>query len=318
MSDRRLDALDRALALDELADDPLWEAVAAGRMTPEAARAELGAEGEDGAALAALFAPLDEAALAGIAADAVVQPADPDGVGEGLARALSLADAADDPRWVEVAAGQLDAAGLEAEDADAAALAALFTPVDVDAIEARLDAAARATAGGPQAPSKGPPAPDTVTTPDNVVAFPRRWRGPVLGVALALAAAAALWVARPGPALPDYAIELSAGDQAVRGTPGVAEAPTFRRDSLVDLVLRPATAIEGEVGARAELVGEGEPIPVELAFEVRPGGAVTYAGAAAPLFVAPPGRYTLRVRLTGAGAEQVLSTPLELADSARP
>lgn len=261
---------------------------------------------------------------------------------DAVRRALSVADAADDPRWLDVAEGRLDPMDAAAEvGGDYGALPALFAPLDagvLDRIEQAVagpsaaaiaeddpilagldraladdddfdDARLAALLGPPDAAALDrieraiEPEKDSGA---KLLQFPRR---AVIGAVLAAAAAVLLWVLPRGEA-PLYAAELSAGDQAVRGEPADAATPTFRPDSTLTLVLRPATATEAPP-VSIELVG-ADRWPVTLPMQPSPSGALTYRGPAAPLFVAPAGAYTLRIVVDPAGRAQSIERPIRL------
>lgn len=263
---------------------------------------------------------------------------------DGVGRALSVADAADDPLWLDVAEGRLDPMDAAAEaGGDCGALAAVFAPLDAGVLDRIEQAIADPiadddpTLAGLDRALADDGADDDLddarlaallTPPDaaaldrieravepekdrgaQILRFPRR---AVIGAALAAAAAALLWALPRGEA-PLYAAELSAGDQAVRGEPADAVTPTFRPDSTLTLILRPATATEAPP-VSIELVAGGGPDrwPVTLPMQPSPSGALTYRGPAAPLFVAPAGEYTLRIVVDPTGRAQPIERPIRL------
>lgn len=275
----RLRAVQRALSVDEAAADPVWLAVARQRLHQGALD---GVDDPDERHLSALFAPLPATAL-----DRVARRVDPrvrtDAQLAGLARALSLADLADEPVWSACARGQVTPTGASADERR---LATLFAPVDPRSIARRVGRGRRA----------------------------RARRHAVWGRLVALAAALSLWALWPVTEAPGYTIALSAGDRAMRGgSTHPRSTPAFRPDSLVEVIARPDRAVEGSVAARAWLIdGAGHARPVAMPFEVQVTGAVTYHGPAAPLFVAAPGLYTLRLALGAAGGQQTLEHPIRL------
>jgi hypothetical protein len=92
----------------------------------------------------------------------------------------------------------------------------------------------------------------------NVITLSSR-RGATLAVAvvLAVAAAIALFI-RPmheeRATLPAYALVVSGGDRATRGAATPTDEIAVTRGSKLEIVLRPATSVKGEVAARAFLV----------------------------------------------------------------
>lgn len=308
IDDTLIDGLSRALSVEDGAEDPIWGALAEGRITAGEAARTAEVAGEDAARLAALFAPLDDAALARI--DKAVDAPDRDGaLLDGLAEVLA-----------EAAAGE---GALESE-ADDARLAALLAPLEAGAL-GRLDAiaeGAESEAGAqPARAAVEPEAPQTSAgEPEagaRILRFPARRVWPAVGLGLALAAGLALLALRPdGVTLPAYTVELTGGDQVVRSDPTAAARPAFRRDSTIDLILRPAQAIQARPSASVELRGASGDHPVALPVEVSPAGVVSYVGPAAPLFAAPPGDYSLRITLEADGAVRVVEQPIRIVAEA--
>ncbi len=137
----------------------------------------------------------------------------------------------------------------------------------------------------------------------------RRWLAP--SFVLALGAAAAAWMMWRAPALPAYALALEGGDAPLRGAPAAAGPGrvTLARDSRLELVLRPATPVEGAVQARIYLAGD-PPVPLDAAVEVAPSGAVRWSGTAEQLVGARTGEVDLLVVV---GRPAALPAPGELA-----
>lgn len=271
--DETLDGVRRALSVADAADDPRWLDVAEGRLDPLDAAAEVGG---DCGALPVLFAPLDGGVL--------------DRIEQAIAGPSATAVAEDDPILAGLDRALADGGGDE--DLDDPRLAALISPPDAAALD-RIERAVE--------PKKDNGA--------KILQFPRRG---VIGAVLAAAAAALLWVLPRGEA-PLYAAELSAGDQAVRGEPADAVTPTFRADSTLTLILRPATATEAPpVSIELAAVAGADRWPVTLPMKPSPSGALTYRGPAAPLFVAPAGAYTLRIVVDPAGRAQSIERPIRL------
>lgn len=268
--DEVLDGVMRALSVADAADDPLWLDVAEGRLDSMAAVAEVGG---DCGELPALFAPLDAGVL--------------DRIEQALGERAVAEPAEDDPILAGLARALADD-GAD-EDPDDARLAALLVPPDaaaLDRIERRVE------------PDQDHGA--------RILRFPRR---AVIAGVLAAAAAVLLWALPRGDG-PMYAAELSAGDQAVRGEAASAATPTFRPDSTLTLILRPATATEAPP-ISIELVG-AKRWPVTLPMRPSPSGALSYRGPAAPLFVAPAGEYTLRIVVDPAGRAQAIERAIVL------
>ncbi len=210
----------------------------------------------------------------------------------------------DDPRWDRLAAGELDEAEQEAlrrlavetwgsdevyrafshvEEAQHRRIEALFDPLPLAADEPRkLD---EPDGGGAK-----------------VIPFPRRWHLMAVAAPVLAAAAALLLVLLPsGPtALPAYTLELEGGERSTRAAaPGPEAGPSeLTPDSLVSVVLRPATGVEGRITVRGFLVGpqggaEETAVALTLPVEAHTGGTLTVAGTAGELFSARPGVYTL-------------------------
>ncbi len=184
-----------------------------------------------------------------------------------------------DPAWDALTRGELDPTAqteLRARP-EAAALGPLFEPLGepfADALAARVSAASGRTADPSETPDASPVA--------EVIPFvPRsraRW---AVGVGLALAAAVGVALLVPGGesgALPAYTIEVSGGDQGMRGTPELG-VPHVSVGSRLALLARPAVSVDGPVVAEAVIrpdVG-GAAIPWPGTVEVSPGGAVRLA-----------------------------------------
>jgi hypothetical protein len=125
----------------------------------------------------------------------------------------------------------------------------------------------------------------------------RRW---TTWLAVPLAAAAALLlVARPRPtALPGYELVATGGLREVRG---LGDQPDriqrLAPGSVLDVKLRPATAVQGSVLAMAFAVQGGRADPVSPIIEVAPSGAVSVRAEAASVFGERRGRWELRIFL---------------------
>lgn len=213
-------------------------------------------------------------------------------------------------------ADQTDAAWEAVAARDDAALEAI-TAIEADVLrpldEAEQDSMLGALFGDAAEAPEDPPAENP--SPDNVVVMPRR-RAPWLaaGAAGVVAAAAAVLLtvsAGPGP-LPAYELSpVGGGEVQLRG-PDVAPAgtPTFRAGSRVALMLRPDTAVQGNVELEAALVVDGARRPVELAVERLGKGALRVTAILGDQLPAAPGRYHLSLHLkrsSGASAQVELT-----------
>jgi len=123
---------------------------------------------------------------------------------------------------------------------------------------------------------------------------PRRW---MMAVAPALAAAAVLlffvWP-QAGAPLPSYALELSGGRAAERGAAADAIIRVGPGDR-VSAVLRPATAISGEVAVRVFVNGQALPDAPERVVEQSADGALRISGLGPALAALAPGRHRLQL-----------------------
>lgn len=131
--------------------------------------------------------------------------------------------------------------------------------------------------------------------------LPRRW---LMAAAPALAAAATLlWLVWPraGAPLPAYALELSGGRSAERG----AAADVILRvgpGDRVSAVLRPATAVSGEVAVRVFVNGHALPDAAALRVEQSADGALRISGLGPPLAALAPGRHRLQLAVGRPGS----------------
>ena len=134
-------------------------------------------------------------------------------------------------------------------------------------------------------------------TPAKVVPLWQR----VVTVAVPLAAAAALvlWLAQPAHVSPLPAYQLSAsGESAVRSDPSTAGPIRLTPGSQLRLVIRPATAVEGDVAVRfhAKQADQIEPLAIEA--ERAEAGALRLNAPAERIFGSRRGTWTL-VALVG-------------------
>jgi len=230
-----------------------------------------------------------------------------------------------DERWDRLAAGTLS----PAEEAELAALAATseearraweaFRPLG-PAFEERIAGTLMGrTTAGTAAPATSPAA----SPGARILPFTRRRSLGVLAVVTALAASLALVVLLPGPEivpLPGFEVELRGGVRTLRsGEPTSADAPlpdgvpdgvpvaapVFAPGARFELLLRPATRLdprlEGKLGVRLFLQGEGGPELWEVPVEIAPGGAVRIAGEIGRELPMPAGRHTVWIAVAPHG-----------------
>jgi hypothetical protein len=213
--------------------------------------------------------------------------------------------------WDRLAAGELTAeeesalAERAARSPEAAEALAAFRPLGED-FHARVAGALReqrkretaqpAVTPAPPAPAPAPP-----------LTFrrrPARLRAAVWAAGLAAAGLAGILLTRPGPPLPFYVSELGGGDRPERAETGVP--PVYAPGSRFQLVLRPATAVQGEVEVRCVIA----PRPDAAARDWRPcshaerdsSGALRVAGTVGADVPFQPGDWTLWVIVTRAGS----------------
>lgn len=235
-----------------------------------------------------------------------------------IGHAAREADVLEDPRWLALAEGTLDAEG-EAELVAAARAAgmdedaiAAFRPRGGGEDERLAEVALGALRGGEKARGEkagegekekagegarekgggekaGGAARETAGGPSNVVAFRRRWQAGVVA-AVALAAGVALFLGQGGgPELPGYSMQIEGGVKDVRLAPSVeVGVPEIVAESRVVISLRPAQRVVSSVGARGFLVGEAGAIDWNPRVEVSEGGAVRIAGVGRELFRGVP------------------------------
>lgn len=127
-------------------------------------------------------------------------------------------------------------------------------------------------------------------------------------VLLAALGARFFWAGSELAPLPKYSLSMSAGAMELRGEPVPSDSvPSFAPGTSVDLVLRPATALEGPVAWRGFLVqGERWSAWAPQA-ELDRSGAIRIAGRASSLFPESPGERTLVI---------VLARPNEIEEAA--
>jgi hypothetical protein len=153
----------------------------------------------------------------------------------------------------------------------------VFAPLSERVRASIVERSLRGLAEGPAAP----PAPA-----GTVSLRPRRRRPPGSALGALVALAAALWLLWPSPRLPPYTLTIEGGDSALRSAGGEGQGGAGRpiavtAGSHLELVLRPATPIDGAVEARLYLVASpgAPPIVTGRSAEVAPGGSVRWRGA---------------------------------------
>lgn len=205
-----------------------------------------------------------------------------------------------DPRWDELAAGELsdshrdelreNAAQTEGEAFADEALEA-FRPIGGEAKDRFLDAIL-AEAGASRVEQA------------KVIPLRRAWWAAGSLGALAAAAALLMMVRPPGPAgLPSYDLVVSGGESGVRALT-VQEVPKLAPGSRLELVLRPATRTEGPIVLRGAMRKGDDVRAWTPPVETDPDGAARIAGTREALFAdTPAGRWTLVI---GVGRPDVL------------
>lgn len=105
-----------------------------------------------------------------------------------------------------------------------------------------------------------------------------RYLGGATGIALAAAAAFALFVVPEQSRFARYALEVQGGAATLRG--GVDSGPVkYDQNSVITLIARPRQRVEGPVVASLVRIVEGQPRPVRAHIEVAQSGAVRVAVA---------------------------------------
>lgn len=170
----------------------------------------------------------------------------------------------------EVARGERDS------EPDSEAAQALLEPLGDDAKD-RFAAAAMAAMGPPE---------DAKAPPDDAKVIPFRRRALTWVVPLAAAAAVTIFLLRPAaPTFTAYQLDATAGEQRLRSgtaTDG-GERPRYADDSGFELVLRPATRIEGPVALRAFTTQGAAVTPWAPPVQAAPGGSFRISGDAGTL-----------------------------------
>ena len=197
-----------------------------------------------------------------------------------MSPALPPSDAAGADIWDELSAGQLDrrlhaALRLLAEEReDVARKLSAYTPLD-EAFRARV----------------------TEAVATQLVHEAQRRRFLRLGMPtfmIGAAAAVLLTFTFQARGVPSYALTVGGGVAEVRGARvEEAEVVLATPASELELVLRPAQRVEGEVVLSVYLYGSGRAFPLQHRPERDPSGAFRLVGSVQSLFAAPPGTYTL-------------------------
>lgn len=139
------------------------------------------------------------------------------------------------------------------------------------------------------------------------------WRRWIVAVVPALAAAAVLlwflWPRADAP-LPVYALELTGGVAAERGTAGAAAIQVGPGDS-VSAVLRPATTVSGPVAVRVFVDGRALPDAAAHVVEQSAAGALRISGLGPIVAQLKPGRHWLQFAVGRPGSlpEALTETP---------
>jgi hypothetical protein len=123
-------------------------------------------------------------------------------------------------------------------------------------------------------------------------------------VALALRLPRSAW-SDPLAMVPEYSLDVAGGDQGTRSA-APARNPSapieLHAGSSLEIVLRPATAVQHPVVVRAFLVQGASARPWDVPMERSPDGAVRIAGEAGTLLRVPPGSWDLVFTVSPEGA----------------
>lgn len=211
---------------------------------------------------------------------------DKDAIFSALRKEAHERDPSQHPRWEALAKGELSAdeeRALAKEAEDSPAIRELFEAYRPLGPEAEDRYAARLLA---------------VTAKPKPVRRPA-WRSSAIGLALAAALAAVLFIPRPS-ALPEYSIVIAGGEQVVRGDPQAAHrTPIIGPGSRLSIVIRPEKKLEGAIEARAFLMRDGAARVWSPPIEISSAGAVRIEGTREQLFAGvPAGRWEIVVALS--------------------
>jgi hypothetical protein len=118
--------------------------------------------------------------------------------------------------------------------------------------------------------------------------------GPLAAAAVVVLALQLRHSANPSALLPEYALDVSGGDRATRsGTAPMGGPVELHRGSRLEIVLRPATAVQHPVAVRAFLVQGDQVRRWAAPMEQSADGAVRIAGEAGTLMDVTPGSWDL-------------------------
>lgn len=203
---------------------------------------------------------------------------------DALARIASEEDREADALWAAVEAGDADALPEDGPGLD------VLRPLDEaergEMADSLFGLSPASSEPGPEAEREAPAAPVI----DLAARRRRTWVS--AGVGLALAAGLAMIVFGRSAALPEYALEVRAGEQIMRGDEVATK--TFAEGSVLSAVLRPQQAVEGEVEVAVVLVPEsGAARPVDLRTQVSETGAVRFTGVVGRELPVGPGTHRL-------------------------
>ncbi len=175
--------------------------------------------------------------------------------------------AQDDERWLRLSDGSLPAAERErlasraAKDPELGRAYEAYRPLS-DEIRGRIVERARLSIGHRKASATTSAAEEEGQAPQSRWFRQQRWALPAIG-ALAATLLLVLWPRATLAPLPGFALEHSGGISVERSI--VVTASTYHPDSEIKLLLRPETAIEGELEAAlfADLGGGLERLAIE-------------------------------------------------------
>lgn len=119
----------------------------------------------------------------------------------------------------------------------------------------------------------------------------------VVSIVAVAVAAAALWMIIPSQKLasvPEYTVDVRGGERVERGATSAVEVPRIGPGSRLEVTLRPATSVAGEIAVRAFLLANGTARAWEPKIEIAEGGGVHVAGTRETLFEGvAPGTYEM-------------------------
>lgn len=201
----------------------------------------------------------------------------------------------EEERWQRWAEGTLDpeeAAALDEaarSSVPARRMAETYRPLG-DEFQERVVAALRAQpGGGAEAPDRAAPGRTPAETP------PRRlWLATAALVMLAAALSLVFLPSGPPPPLPAYQVALEGGVHTQRSIDEIpADARRYAPGSRWELLLRPASPVEGDVAVACFLARDGDPRPWDPPVEISPAGSVRIAGRIGEEIEIAPGAWTV-------------------------